>query len=670
MVEVVGNVVKWLQLIANMVLVGTGFFFIVAYDRATLRDHLLDRLERALPWLAIALVVLLVVTLAIKAAEITGSEESAWRPSVWVGIVRNTWLGKVWCARAILAILLVPLAFYARITPRASWRYMLLVVVASAALGLEAFSSHAAADETPALAIAPYAIHLVLAGLWFGGLPAFLAVVYGAVRSRGTNSDERLRAMSRFSAAALPVMLAIIATGLIVASDQIGTRFAALVASQYGWLLLAKLTLLCGILAIAAYARFVWLPSLARVNQSGSAGWQPLRKGVIAEFALACLLLLAATLLASSIPAKHAVIDNWPYPFRFSIRASSEFPETTGNLVIAGALCAIAVGLAFFLARYRLSWRKTALSACLILALSGVGLSLYSIAIKASVDSYRDSTVPFDAISIARGKSLFEANCTSCHGLQGRGDGKLAKTLPVQPIDLLTEQHAARHLAGDFYNWIGTGFPDSGMPGFGWLSADDRWDLVNFLHVISRGYESRPLTAHVVPNRPSANLGAPNFSFKDQDGEVRTLKDYRDEEKAVLLVFFAWSGSRDRLDALRSQYAALADNDAEIIAIPWKESAPEETWAKQMPFSVIQDGREISASYEAFRRSISHPDLFGPGEIPDHMELLVDRFGYLRARWIPEQDGAGWSNGDLLMEQLDQLRREEQILPPAEDHVH
>jgi putative copper resistance protein D len=52
------------------------------------------------------------------------------------------------------------------------------------------------------------------------------------------------------------------------------------------------------------------------------------------------------------------------------------------------------------------------------------------------------------------------------------------------------------------------------------------------------------------------------------------------------------------------------------------------------------------------------------------MELLVDRFGYLRGRWMPQQDSAGWSDGEFLSAQLQQLQREPQILPPAEDHVH
>ena len=89
-----------------------------------------------------------------------------------------------------------------------------------------------------------------------------------------------------------------------------------------------------------------------------------------------------------------------------------------------------------------------------------------------------------------------------------------------------------------------------------------------------------------------------------------------------------------------------------------------------MPFPVVEGGSEIGRAYGEFRRSISDPDLFGEGKIPSHMELLVDRFGYLRGRWLPQQDSTGWSDGQLLSAQLDQLQREPQILPPAADHVH
>jgi putative copper resistance protein D len=90
-----------------------------------------------------------------------------------------------------------------------------------------------------------------------------------------------------------------------------------------------------------------------------------------------------------------------------------------------------------------------------------------------------------------------------------------------------------------------------------------------------------------------------------------------------------------------------------------------------LPFPVVTQGAaEIMRSYALFRRTLGHPDLLGEGSVPEHMEFLVDRYGYLRARWIAETDGAGWTDLDSLQQQLVQLSREKEILPPPGDHVH
>ncbi len=675
MIEVAGVVAKWLQLVANMIVLGTCVFFVVAnYDKATFHDPLLDRLERALPWLVAALAVFMLVDLAAKTAEITDVAANAWKPGAWLGVVKNTWLGRVWAARMGLVFLLLPIAIYVRKAPSARWRYLLCAVAAGATLMVAALSSHAVAEESPLLPVSIYAFHMLMAGIWFGGLPAFLAVVYGAFgpRAEGAAGPSGLKAIHSFSAMALPVMIVIVTTGILVGNLQVGGRYAALVSTDYGWYLLTKLSLLCAILVIAAYARFVWVPQLESSNPPQEAAWRPLRRGVTVEFTLAVLLVFAATLSASTIPAKHATIAYWPYPFRFTIAGTWGLgvPGTTTDLLIAAALCAAAVAVGFAWRRSSFRWRRSVLSAVMVLALSSIALSLYAISTRASVDSYRNTVVPFDAISIARGASLFAANCTPCHGLQGKGDGPLAASLPKRPIDLLTEPHTAQHQVGDFYNWIGVGFPASGMPPFGArLTEDDRWDLVNYLHVVSRGYQSRTLTPRVVPERPSKDLGAPDFTFIDQHGETHTLKDYRNKQ-AVLIVFFTWPEDKSRLDALGSEYEAIKQRDTEVIAVPWGGTTPDARWAQQMPFPVVKGGSEIGRSYEPFRRTIANPDLFGAGEIPSHLELLVDKFGYLRGRWIPRDDNAGWSDGGLLTAQLAQLQHEPQILPPAADHVH
>jgi putative copper resistance protein D len=95
------------------------------------------------------------------------------------------------------------------------------------------------------------------------------------------------------------------------------------------------------------------------------------------------------------------------------------------------------------------------------------------------------------------------------------------------------------------------------------------------------------------------------------------------------------------------------------------------TITADMPFPVVTQGaQEVARSYALFRRTLSNPDLAGEGTSPKHMEFLIDRYGYLRARWIPSVDGPGWTDISDLMRQIEQLSREKEIRPPPDDHVH
>ncbi|MBA4142738.1 MAG: redoxin domain-containing protein, partial [Nitrosospira sp.] len=164
----------------------------------------------------------------------------------------------------------------------------------------------------------------------------------------------------------------------------------------------------------------------------------------------------------------------------------------------------------------------------------------------------------------------------------------------------------------------------------------------------------------------------PNFSYTAHDGSSGTLKDFR-EESNVLLVVFSWPQSHERLEQLRALYSELAATNTVLLAVPQDDPDAQELAeiAAKVPFPVVTQGaREMARSYALFRRTLSKPDLLGEGSVPAHMEFLVDRYGYLRARWIPDADSTGWDNTAMLMQQIAQLNREKEILPPPGDHVH
>lgn len=100
-----------------------------------------------------------------------------------------------------------------------------------------------------------------------------------------------------------------------------------------------------------------------------------------------------------------------------------------------------------------------------------------------------------DADSIAQGRVLYEANCLSCHGEQGNGDGPAAASLPAPPANF-NGGHTATHPDGDLWYWIKAGIEGTNMPAFeSQLSDDDIWHLVNYVRRLSASPPSQTSNA-------------------------------------------------------------------------------------------------------------------------------------------------------------------------------
>jgi putative copper resistance protein D len=280
--------------------------------------------------------------------------------------------------------------------------------------------------------------------------------------------------------------------------------------------------------------------------------------------------------------------------------------------------------------------------------------------------------VPYAAASIVAGRVLYRAHCESCHGVAGYGDGPAGGALPRRPADL-TAKHASDHTAGDLYWWISHGIEPAGMPGFAdQLTPEERWDVINFVRALGAAEDARNLGPVVSP-RPVAV--APDFTFTTGVGEDRALKDWRGRG-IVLLVFFTLPGSAARLEELNRTLLALKLRGVEVLGVPLADAPGvyRALGGRRVFFPIAVEGAgEAGAAYGLFRR-----DLTPEGQRPEpppvpHMELLVDRQGYLRARWIPRDldvDTEGWADTARLVAEVDRLAREVPVAPIAAEHVH
>jgi cytochrome c oxidase cbb3-type subunit 2 len=93
--------------------------------------------------------------------------------------------------------------------------------------------------------------------------------------------------------------------------------------------------------------------------------------------------------------------------------------------------------------------------------------------------------------SIEKGKQVFGAMCTTCHGKDGLGDGDFATIVAdyrgekIRPRNLREEPFKYGLDGASIFRTISYGFEGSPMPGFhNALSDADRWDLVSYIQSI------------------------------------------------------------------------------------------------------------------------------------------------------------------------------------------
>ena len=298
----------------------------------------------------------------------------------------------------------------------------------------------------------------------------------------------------------------------------------------------------------------------------------------------------------------------------------------------------------------------------------GLGVALPPLAVDAYPTTYLRPAIPYAAISVAHGRALYREHCAPCHGIAGYGDGPAASGLPRRPADL-TAKHTADHTVGDLFWWLTNGIDGSPMRGFGdRLSEEARWDLINFLRTVAAAEQARGLGPVATPD---PTLVAPDFAFTTGVGESRALKDHRGQQM-VLLLLFSLPESTDRLVQLSSVYSNLRRLGVEVLGIPLRASGDIYRGLGPRPilFPIVVDGAaEAATTYGLFRRDFSATGQLPDPPIPSHMELLIDRQGYLRARWAPEGED-GWADVGRLLREVERLAREVPRVAVPDEHVH
>lgn len=86
----------------------------------------------------------------------------------------------------------------------------------------------------------------------------------------------------------------------------------------------------------------------------------------------------------------------------------------------------------------------------------------------------------------AKGKSLYQVNCASCHGANAKGDGPAAAALTPPPKNLVQGQWTKGGRSDQLFKTISLGISGTSMAAFAHLSKEERWALVHFIRSITK----------------------------------------------------------------------------------------------------------------------------------------------------------------------------------------
>jgi copper resistance protein D len=298
---------------ATITVAGVAFFFVFiaepAFRRADAGTPLPGIIRRRLAWLAWIGLLLTVLSGAAWLVLVAGSISDRSLADVfsenilWI-VLSDTDFGRDWLGRFALACLLAGL-FIPFLSAKASRSLKFVVALLAAGLvGTLAWAGHAVGGSGFEGIVHPAAdvLHLVAAAAWVGTLLP-LALMLGAAAGDAGSAAMARTVTVRFST------LGIVSVGTLLVTGTINTWYLAggippLTETDYGRLLLLKIALFLGMVAIATVNRLRLTPRLVAGASARAAqdALRQLRRNVAIEIAAGAIILAIVAVLGVTPP--------------------------------------------------------------------------------------------------------------------------------------------------------------------------------------------------------------------------------------------------------------------------------------------------------------------------------------------------------------------------------
>ena len=211
------------------------------------------------------------------------------------------------------------------------------------------------------------------------------------------------------------------------------------------------------------------------------------------------------------------------------------------------------------------------------------------------LQAYPVPTSPTRAPDLARGATLYQAQCASCHGATGHGDGPAGLQLTPRPIAFTDQARADQRSALSLYEVITQGVADTPMVSYKTtLSDDDRWALAYYVGTLAYADASqRGAQAWQQDARARGAIASPSELAR---ARVSELAEAVGVDQARLIVGYLRAHPEALHQALEGVPLARARLSASLDA--YRRGSTDE--AQQLALSAYLDGIEpIEARLDA-----------------------------------------------------------------------
>ena len=296
---------RFTQVLGAAVLFGTPLFLVYGLPAAGRSSGAVLHWPRPLLAVAAGVVFLAsLVSLCGQTAMMAGDPAAALDMAMVGGVVTDSAFGLAVAVRLAAAVLAIGAGVVLR-RGRALW--LALTGLGAIALGSLAWGGHGVADEGlhGLIHLPADILHVLSAGVWRGALAGLGMLLIAPSREDADAARSLHAAQERFSGIGSAVVAVILATGLVNSWFLVGpSRIPAMLTTAYGQLLLIKIGLFWGMIALAGLNRFFHTPALARGLEAddASAALKALRLSVLVEMAAGLLVLVLVSILGMIAP--------------------------------------------------------------------------------------------------------------------------------------------------------------------------------------------------------------------------------------------------------------------------------------------------------------------------------------------------------------------------------